>query len=82
MTLAIFFTDIRYPGFNSLKVRDRGGMPVAFADFEVPVLLSTNIFLIVVAVGLQVSMKKYLCAPCVFFENCPRKHFLPHMWLN
>ncbi|KAL8113739.1 uncharacterized protein LOC141668296 [Apium graveolens] len=24
----------QYPGFNSLKVRDRGGMPVAFADFE------------------------------------------------
>ncbi|KAM7483830.1 hypothetical protein LguiB_008413 [Lonicera macranthoides] len=24
----------QYPGFNSLKMRDRGGMPVAFADFE------------------------------------------------
>ncbi|XP_057772033.1 uncharacterized protein LOC130991687 isoform X2 [Salvia miltiorrhiza] len=24
----------RYQGFNSLKVRARGGMPVAFADFE------------------------------------------------
>lgn len=24
----------QYPGFNSLKVRARGGMPVAFADFE------------------------------------------------
>ncbi|EYU21388.1 hypothetical protein MIMGU_mgv1a012396mg [Erythranthe guttata] len=23
-----------YPGFNSLKIRARGGMPVAFADFE------------------------------------------------
>lgn len=25
----------RYPGFNMLKLRARGGMPVAFADFEV-----------------------------------------------
>nr|GMD33751.1 RNA-binding family protein [Ipomoea batatas] len=25
----------QYPGFNTLKVRARGGMPVAFADFEV-----------------------------------------------
>ncbi|KAH7547184.1 hypothetical protein FEM48_Zijuj01G0282400 [Ziziphus jujuba var. spinosa] len=24
----------RYPGFNMLKLRARGGMPVAFADFE------------------------------------------------
>ncbi|KAL8226194.1 hypothetical protein R6Q57_018751 [Mikania cordata] len=24
----------RYPGFNTLKVRNRGGMPVAFADYE------------------------------------------------
>ncbi|KAM3245942.1 hypothetical protein P3L10_007709 [Capsicum annuum] len=24
----------QYPGFNTLKVRARGGMPVAFADFE------------------------------------------------
>ncbi|XP_010465227.1 PREDICTED: U2 small nuclear ribonucleoprotein B''-like isoform X1 [Camelina sativa] len=24
----------RYPGFNILKIRARGGMPVAFADFE------------------------------------------------
>lgn len=24
----------QYPGFNGLKVRTRGGMPVAFADFE------------------------------------------------
>ncbi|KAL3528636.1 hypothetical protein ACH5RR_007958 [Cinchona calisaya] len=24
----------QYPGFNSLKLRARGGMPVAFADFE------------------------------------------------
>lgn len=26
---------VRYPGFNILKLRARGGMPVAFADFEV-----------------------------------------------
>nr|XP_043636451.1 U2 small nuclear ribonucleoprotein B'' isoform X1 [Erigeron canadensis] len=24
----------KYPGFNTLKVRNRGGMPVAFADYE------------------------------------------------
>jgi RNA recognition motif-containing protein len=24
----------RYPGFHILKIRARGGMPVAFADFE------------------------------------------------
>lgn len=24
----------KYPGFNTLKVRARGGMPVAFADFQ------------------------------------------------
>ncbi|KAL7617310.1 hypothetical protein Lser_V15G01411 [Lactuca serriola] len=24
----------QYPGFNTLKVRNRGGMPVAFADYE------------------------------------------------
>ncbi|GAB2216831.1 hypothetical protein Droror1_Dr00024611 [Drosera rotundifolia] len=24
----------QYPGFNALKIRARGGMPVAFADFE------------------------------------------------
>lgn len=26
----------RYPGFNVIKLRAKGGMPVAFADFEVP----------------------------------------------
>ena len=25
----------RYPGFNMVKVHSRGGMPIAFADFEV-----------------------------------------------
>lgn len=25
----------RYPGFKVLKMRAKGGMPVAFADFEV-----------------------------------------------
>jgi len=25
----------RYAGFNMVKMRSRGGMPVAFADFEV-----------------------------------------------
>lgn len=25
----------RYPGFNVIKLRAKGGMPVAFADFEV-----------------------------------------------
>lgn len=35
LTLYVAFT-ARYSGFNTLKVRARGGMPVAFADFEVP----------------------------------------------
>ncbi|CAI0392154.1 unnamed protein product [Linum tenue] len=26
---------VQYPGFNVLKMRDQGGMPVAFADFEI-----------------------------------------------
>lgn len=36
MIKSMYSFGIRYPGFNTLKVRDRGGMPVAFADFEVP----------------------------------------------
>jgi len=28
----------RYPGFHVLKIRAKGGMPVAFADFEVLML--------------------------------------------
>lgn len=28
-------TYIRYQGFNSIKIQAKGGMPVAFADFEV-----------------------------------------------
>lgn len=39
LTVYVAFT-ARYPGFNTLKVRARGGMPVAFADFEV--LLSAS----------------------------------------
>ncbi|MBA0812239.1 hypothetical protein Gohar_026224 [Gossypium harknessii] len=31
----------KYPGFNMLKIRAKGGMPVAFADFEYMVSLSS-----------------------------------------
>lgn len=30
-----FIQRSRYAGFNMVKMRSRGGMPVAFADFEV-----------------------------------------------
>ncbi|KAL8113738.1 hypothetical protein AgCh_020870 [Apium graveolens] len=51
----------QYPGFNSLKVRDRGGMPVAFADFEVPLAANCQVHLLYLGsfhfIGYQVSMK-------------------------
>lgn len=33
--MAFMLFGARYPGFNVLKMRAKGGMPVAFADFEV-----------------------------------------------
>lgn len=33
--MASFLFGASYPGFNMLKLRARGGMPVAFADFQV-----------------------------------------------
>lgn len=34
-TIDYFLLWSRYPGFCMLKLRAKGGMPVAFADFEV-----------------------------------------------
>ena len=45
----------RYPGFNVLKIRAKGGMPVAFADFEV---LMQPVKEIACALGLWPSHKK------------------------
>lgn len=34
------FFGVRYAGFKMVKLRGRSGMPVAFADFEVPCIES------------------------------------------
>jgi len=53
----------RYAGFNLVKMRSRGGMPVAFADFEV-----TELFLLII---------KHQQTPhthtCIFIDTRRRK---------
>jgi hypothetical protein len=43
VNLNVFNPFFRYAGFNMVKMRSRGGMPVAFADFEV-----SQLFLLII----------------------------------